>query len=288
MAYAALGDARKAIEYYEQALAIAREIGDRRGEGNCAGQPGHGLRRPWATPARPSSTTSRRWPSLVKSGTEGAKVLRWATWAVPTPTWATPARPSSTTSRRWSSPVRSGTEGAKEMRWATWASPTPTLGDARKAIEYYEQALAIAREIGDRRGEGTALGNLGLAYAALGDARKAIEYYEQALAIAREIGDRRGEGACAGQPGHAPTPTWATPARPSNTTSSTLPSPARSGTEGAKEMRYSIPVWPSTNSVSTPKLSRMQKLPSKFTGRSKALLRPGLSNSWPSGGNSPS
>ena len=77
------------------------------------------------------------------------------------------------------------------------------LGDARKAIEYYEQALAIARKIGDRRGEGADLGNLGLAYAALGDARKAIEHYEQALAIAREIGDRRGEGNSLGNLGLA-------------------------------------------------------------------------------------
>jgi tetratricopeptide (TPR) repeat protein len=58
------------------------------------------------------------------------------------------------------------------------------LGDARKAIEFYEQALVIAREIGDRRNEGAWLGSLGLAYFALGDARKAIEFYEQALAIA--------------------------------------------------------------------------------------------------------
>ncbi|MCL4268560.1 MAG: tetratricopeptide repeat protein, partial [Anaerolineales bacterium] len=53
--------------------------------------------------------------------------------------------------------------------------------------------LEIAREIGDRRGEGNALGNLGNAYYALGDAKKAIEFYEQALVIDREIGDRRGE-----------------------------------------------------------------------------------------------
>jgi tetratricopeptide (TPR) repeat protein len=57
------------------------------------------------------------------------------------------------------------------------------LGDAKKAIEYYEQALKIAREIGDRRNEGIWLGNLGLAYYHLGDAKKAIEYYEQALKI---------------------------------------------------------------------------------------------------------
>jgi tetratricopeptide (TPR) repeat protein len=34
-AYAALGEPRRAIEYYEQRLTIAREIGDRRGEGNA-------------------------------------------------------------------------------------------------------------------------------------------------------------------------------------------------------------------------------------------------------------
>ena len=77
------------------------------------------------------------------------------------------------------------------------------LGDARKAIDYYEQALVIDREIEDRRGEGNALGNLGLAYAALGDARKAIDYYEQALVIDRKIEDRRGEGADLGNLGLA-------------------------------------------------------------------------------------
>ncbi len=59
------------------------------------------------------------------------------------------------------------------------------------------------REIGDRRGEGNALGNLGNAYAALGDARKAIEFYEQRMVIAREIGDRRGEGNALGNLGNA-------------------------------------------------------------------------------------
>jgi tetratricopeptide (TPR) repeat protein len=49
------------------------------------------------------------------------------------------------------------------------------------------------REIGDRQGEGAALGNLGVAYSDLGQAEAAIEYYEQQLVIVREIGDRRGE-----------------------------------------------------------------------------------------------
>ena len=57
----------------------------------------------------------------------------------------------------------------------------------QKAIGYYEQALTIAKEIGDRRGEGNHLGNLGSAYYSLGEVQKAREYLEQALAIFEAI-----------------------------------------------------------------------------------------------------
>ncbi len=77
------------------------------------------------------------------------------------------------------------------------------LGETRKAIGYYAQALGIVRELRDRHGEGVALGNLGNAYAALGETRQAIGYYEQALGMMREIGDRRSEAADLGNLGNA-------------------------------------------------------------------------------------
>jgi CHAT domain-containing protein/Flp pilus assembly protein TadD len=77
------------------------------------------------------------------------------------------------------------------------------LGDYKKAIEYHQQFLAIAREIKDRNSEGKALGNLGNAYLSLGDYPKAIEYYQQTLAIAREIKDRESEGKALGNLGVA-------------------------------------------------------------------------------------
>ncbi len=77
------------------------------------------------------------------------------------------------------------------------------LGQVEKAIKYHEQALVIAREIGDKQGEGTDLGNLGNAYSDLGQVEKAIEYYQKALVIAREIGDRRNEGNWLGSLGNA-------------------------------------------------------------------------------------
>ncbi|MBE9058139.1 tetratricopeptide repeat protein [Sphaerospermopsis sp. LEGE 08334] len=77
------------------------------------------------------------------------------------------------------------------------------LGDYTKAIEYYSSSLAIAREIKDRQGEGNALDNLGNAYYALGDYTKAIEYFSSSLAIFREIKNSRGEGAALGGLGNA-------------------------------------------------------------------------------------
>jgi tetratricopeptide (TPR) repeat protein len=77
------------------------------------------------------------------------------------------------------------------------------LGETHRAIEFFEQALLIDRETGDRRGESNDLGNLGLAFAALGKTHRAIQLHEQALSIVREIGFRRGEGNALGSLGNA-------------------------------------------------------------------------------------
>jgi tetratricopeptide (TPR) repeat protein len=68
------------------------------------------------------------------------------------------------------------------------------IGQVRKAIACYEQALTLAREANNRGGEGVWLGGLGNCYGDLGETRRAIELHEQALAIAREIGDTYIEG----------------------------------------------------------------------------------------------
>jgi tetratricopeptide (TPR) repeat protein len=77
------------------------------------------------------------------------------------------------------------------------------LGDYPKATEAYENCLRIAREIGDCRGEGHALGGLGNVYTRLGQYEQAINCYQQYLTIAREIGDHWGESASLGSLGVA-------------------------------------------------------------------------------------
>ena len=152
LAYAALGEARKAIDFHEQYREIAREIGDRRGEGNALGNLGS---------------------AYVALG-EARKAIDFYEQAL--------AIAREIGDRRG--------EGAD---LGNLGLAYADLGEARKAIDFYEQGLVIHREIGDRRGEGAILGNLGLAYAALGEERETIDFYEQALLIDREIGNRRGE-----------------------------------------------------------------------------------------------
>ena len=79
----------------------------------------------------------------------------------------------------WGSHFRPGTRASARAasRAGTTASPTADqkqvlqrlkLFDYSKAIEYHTQDLAIAKEVGDRAGEGRAYGNLGSASVAGG------------------------------------------------------------------------------------------------------------------------
>ncbi|NJK67188.1 MAG: tetratricopeptide repeat protein [Microcoleus sp. SU_5_3] len=66
-------------------------------------------------------------------------------------------------------------------------------GESEKAIETYEQAIAIFRELGDRQGEANALNGLGVANANLGNYPQAESYYREALNIHREFKNCDGE-----------------------------------------------------------------------------------------------
>ena len=60
-------------------------------------------------------------------------------------------------------------------------------------VEPRRQELKRALQAGDRAAAEVALANLGWTYAARGDLRRAVEHYEQAIAIARERGDLQAE-----------------------------------------------------------------------------------------------
>jgi CHAT domain-containing protein len=64
------------------------------------------------------------------------------------------------------------------------------LGDKRKALDYFNQALALHKSIGNRVGELTSLMNISMAHQYMGDYKKSLAVSEQAGALARELGDQ--------------------------------------------------------------------------------------------------
>ncbi|WP_307795763.1 tetratricopeptide repeat protein [Amycolatopsis sp. 195334CR] len=68
------------------------------------------------------------------------------------------------------------------------------VGRSKEALSYLEEALAAARESGNRNTESYVLNTLGLVCRALGRFTDALAYLEQALELARETGDRNSEG----------------------------------------------------------------------------------------------
>jgi tetratricopeptide (TPR) repeat protein len=151
-AHAALGGVSKTVEYLEKALAVSRETGDPRAEGNALCNLGV---------AHTILGDIPKPIALLEQLLVSAREIR---------------------NRRGEGNVL----GELGIAYAK-------LGHFRVAINYFQQQLVVVREIGDRRGEGIAMGNLGCAHRNLDDPLTALGYQEQALVIAREIGNRGGE-----------------------------------------------------------------------------------------------
>ncbi|MEK6324981.1 MAG: tetratricopeptide repeat protein, partial [Acidobacteriota bacterium] len=192
-AYESLSRYEKAIEYYEQALAISRELKDRAGEGGALNNLGNTYRR------------LSRYEKAIEYFEQALSIAREAKNRAGESNALNNLGLAYDSLSRYEKAIEYFEQALAIRRdlkdRAGEGSALNNLGGAylslsryEKAIEYFEQALAILREVKDRAGEGGALNNLGNAYDSLSRYEKAIEYYELALAILREVKDRAGEG----------------------------------------------------------------------------------------------
>ena len=62
------------------------------------------------------------------------------------------------------------------------------MGDYEEAMEIYTSALKQAEQLGDKRGMGVSLNNIGAVHYYKGDYDKAEKYLEKSLGIQKEIG----------------------------------------------------------------------------------------------------
>ncbi len=199
-AYYDLGNYPKAIEYYQQWLAIAREIKDRKGEGFALGELGLAYHSLGNYPK--AIEYYQQWLPIARE-TKDHQGEGKALRSLGLAYDSLGNYPKAIEYHNQSLALaREIKDRPDEVKaLANLGNVYNSLENYPKAIEYYEQWLAIAREIKDRKSQGKVLGNLGVAHHELGNYPKAIEYQQQRLALAREITDRKGEGAALGELG---------------------------------------------------------------------------------------
>ena len=76
------------------------------------------------------------------------------------------------------------------------ASAQALLGKNKDALANYQQALAVRRDIGDKRGLGDTLIDLGSFYDDLGDHDQALKMFKEARQIERDLGNESLEAIC--------------------------------------------------------------------------------------------
>ena len=193
VAYADLGDSRRAIELHKQCLAIAREIGDLHIEGDAL----INLALAYADlgeNARAIKLYEQRLAMARRTGDHRGETNALNNQGLAYAAMGHNQRAIKIYEKCLAMPDETGDRRGRSATLNNLGLAYAALNETGRAIEIYERSLAMAREMGDRRGEGSVLDNLALAHAALGEHRRVIELCEQRLALAREYGDRFGEG----------------------------------------------------------------------------------------------
>ncbi|MCU0540803.1 MAG: DUF3160 domain-containing protein [Oscillatoriaceae cyanobacterium Prado104] len=155
MAYDIFNRRKKAIEYFQQSLNIARQIGDRLREGRCLGSLGISY---LALALEKDNRTNEDYQDALKCYEESLAI----------------AQQIADLRGQWLALQNLGNILLLQEKYDS-------------ANDYYQQSLIKARESADLYGEEFALGNIGAVYLYQGNYSKAIEYFQQGLEIAKEL-----------------------------------------------------------------------------------------------------
>ncbi|HEY9431563.1 MAG TPA: tetratricopeptide repeat protein [Blastocatellia bacterium] len=190
--YNDLAEVNHAMGCYEQALEIAREACDRRGEAEAlsglgaAHYLGGGLKRACDLHREALELFSRVGPRRREADSLGNLGLAY---------FATGDLRNALVlfDQQLKAAREIGDRRGESQALGGLGTTHYAMGDTERAAELFNQQLTITREIGDRRGEASALGGLGIAEYLDGNLSRSIELLNKQLRLASELGDRRGE-----------------------------------------------------------------------------------------------
>lgn len=157
------GDYDRAIEYYKQALAIAKDLSDDTLEGVLLGNLGL---------------------AYVQKGEYSADAFDYL-------------------QAHWEFGHDHGDRRLEAQALGNLATAYYGADLYVKAIELHQKRRELARQLGDRLGEATAIGGIGIVYQALGNSTQAIVNYQQQRSLAQQAHDTRIELAALGNLGIA-------------------------------------------------------------------------------------
>jgi len=171
-AYFYLGDYVKAMQYHKHDLTLARSMGDRLGEAKASGNLGNTLK--VMGKFEEAVICCRRHLEICREHKDRVGEGR-ALYNL-----------GNVYHAKGKHIGRLGHQDPGEF-------PEEVKALFEKAVEYYEENMALMVEIQDRAAQGRACGNLGNVHYLLGDFSKAIYYHEERLKIAKEFSDRSAE-----------------------------------------------------------------------------------------------
>ena len=186
VAYADLGELRRAIEFHQQALEIARQIGDRRIEGNALGSLGNA----YADLGEPHRAIEFYQQALEidrQIGDRRGEGADLGNLGIAFKNLGEPHRAIEFHQQALEIDRQIGDRRGEGNALNNLGNAYAVLGEPLKAIEFCQQQIEIARQIGDRRGEALGSWNLGDEYRKLGDLEKAAACMQVLLDYEKEI-----------------------------------------------------------------------------------------------------
>ncbi|NES06633.1 MAG: tetratricopeptide repeat protein, partial [Okeania sp. SIO2F4] len=84
-------------------------------------------------------------------------------------------------------------EAARLLKQGLELNKQGTIESRRQAITKWEEALLLYRKTGNLIWEASTLNNIGGIYSELGEKQKALNYYQQALPLFQQVGNKGGE-----------------------------------------------------------------------------------------------
>ena len=195
--FQSLGEHVKAKEYHEKALAISMEIGDREGEETQHGNLG-AVFRSLGEYVKAKEYYEKELAISIETGNRQSEILFCRKLGHMLTELGEYAEAAEHYKKASAIRIRIGKCGRMQEAddYIDFGNISYSLGKYPDAITSYYIALAIIKNIGDRRREAACHVKIGIAFESIYNTVKAIECHKKALAIATETGDRTTEGVC--------------------------------------------------------------------------------------------